>query len=76
MVLSHILPFILVDSNKRNGVAHIGIVITDGYSNNRYKTSISATTAKDKNINLFAIGMSWSILGECCLRVQLVYSVE
>ncbi|XP_025090798.1 cartilage matrix protein-like isoform X1 [Pomacea canaliculata] len=45
----------------REGVAKVGIVITDGKSRNMLRTLIEASRAKKENIHLFAIGVGQAV---------------
>ncbi|OWF49641.1 cartilage matrix protein-like [Mizuhopecten yessoensis] len=46
-----------VANGARKGVAHIGIIITDGNSTNPYKTREEAAQVLNKGIYMFAIGV-------------------
>ena len=52
---------VLSPLNARANVTRVGVVITDGLSDNRTATAIEAETAKDDGIHMFSVGVGKSV---------------
>ncbi|KAJ8314218.1 hypothetical protein KUTeg_008779 [Tegillarca granosa] len=49
------------ENGARSSVAKICFVVTDGYSNHKYKTLLAADTAKKRGVIMFSIGVGHNV---------------